>query len=56
MRNKINEPERLDTFIHSFSSYNSDSKATVVRLVDQLDSVSQAAVAEINDGANIKLA
>lgn len=43
MRSKITEPERLDEFIHSFSSYNSDSKAIVLRLVAQLGSVSQVA-------------
>ena len=41
MRKKVTEPERLDNFIHSFSSYNSDSKAIVLRLVDQLGSVAQ---------------
>ena len=45
MRSKMTEPERLDKFIHSFSGYNSDSKAIILRLVDQLDSVAQADVA-----------
>ena len=43
MRKKISEPERLDTFIHSFRSYNPDSKAIVLRMVDQLGSVAQVA-------------
>lgn len=44
MRNKITEPERLDDFIQSFNSYNSDSKAIVLRLVNQLGNVSQVAL------------
>lgn len=43
MRNKVTEPERVDEFIHSFNSYNSDSKAIVLRLVNQLGNVSQVA-------------
>lgn len=43
MRSKIDEPERLEKFIASYSSYNSDSKAIVLRLVAQLGNVGQVA-------------
>lgn len=43
MRSKIEEPERLEKFINSYSSYNSDSKAIVLRLVAQIGNVQQVA-------------
>ena len=43
MRSKIEEPERLERFINSYSSYNSDSKAIVLRLVAQFGNISQVA-------------
>ncbi|MDB5262473.1 MAG: hypothetical protein JWQ14_1754 [Adhaeribacter sp.] len=41
MRIKVDEPERLEAFIGSYSTYNSASKAIVLRLVAQLGNVSQ---------------
>ncbi|GAA4439535.1 hypothetical protein GCM10023188_35980 [Pontibacter saemangeumensis] len=43
MRSKVEEPERLEKFINSYSSYHSDSKAIVLRLVSQIGNVQQVA-------------
>lgn len=39
----IEEPERLEKFINSYSSYHPDSKAILLRLVAQFGNVSQVA-------------
>lgn len=41
MHIKIDEPERLDQFITDYCSYHEDSKAIVLRLVNQLGNVAQ---------------